>query len=208
MGFCQIADMEKLLQISIPAAKTDAAQRAIDEATAAIKNYCRQVLELVVDDEITLDSIGARQLLLPQMPVISVSEVVEDDELLVVDDDYILAGNGILYRVGQRWAKGPQIIEVTYSHGYCLPTDLPAIIGDVLPDDIISVCTRAASRSYQAGLKAEELAGIPGIRSTSLGDYAVGFGDESGYSGESALGASGAPILLRSEKHILDMYRV
>jgi len=208
MGFCQIADMEKLLQISIPAAKTDAAQRAIDEATAAIKNYCRQVLELVVDDEITLDSIGARQLLLPQMPVISVSEVIEDDDLLVVDDDYILAGNGILYRVGQRWAKGPQIIEVTYSHGYCLPTDLPAIVGDVLPDDIIGVCTRAASRSYQAGLKAEELAGIPGIRSTSLGDYAVGFGDESGYSGESALGASGAPILLRSEKHILDMYRV
>lgn len=207
MGFCLIADIEEFLQITIPSEKAAAAQRAIDEATAAIKNYCRQKLELVEDDEVTLDSLGAYTLNLPEMPVVEVSEVIEDEETLTEGDDYVLLPSGILRRLNQRWTRGYQIIVVTYTHGYRLPTGTSAI-GDPLPDDIVGVCARAAGRAYQAGLRAEEQGGIPGVRSTSLGDYSVGFADDSGYSGESALGASSAPILLRSEKEILDKYRI
>lgn len=208
MGFCLIADIEKFLQITIASAKASAAQRAIDEATAAIQNYCRQRLELVEDDEVTLDSPGAYTLNLPEMPVVEVSEVVEDSETLTEGDDYVLLSSGILRRLDQRWSRGYQIVTVTYTHGYRLPSDFSSVVGDPLPEDIVGVCVRAAARSYQAGLRAEEQGGIPGVRSTSLGDYSVAFGEDSGAGGESALGASSAPILLRSEQRILDRYRI
>jgi len=207
MGFCTIEDLESFLQIDISADKRSAAQRAIDEATAKIKNYCRQYLELVEDEVITLDSIGATTLNLPQLPVIDVSEVIEDDELLVVDDDYKLGSSGILHRIGRRWASGIQNVEITYTHGY-KPEDDEISTAPVLPQDLTDVCTRAAARAYQAGLRAEELEGIPGVSATSLGDYSVSFGGEQAYAGESALGASVAPFLLQSEKRILNAYRV
>jgi len=207
MGFCTVEDVEIFLQIDIPAGKREAAQRAIDEATAKIKNYCRQYLELVEDETITLDSIGASTINLPELPVIDVSEVVEDDELLVVDDNYKLGSSGILHRIGRRWASGIQNIEITYTHGYKAEDDYSST-APVLPQDFIDVCTRAAARAYQAGLRSEELEGIPGVAATSLGDYSVSFGGEQAYAGESALGASVAPFLLQSEKRILNTYRV
>lgn len=206
MGFCTVADLELLLQIEISAAKWTAAERAIDEATAAIRNFCRQTLTYVADDEITLDCPGGTRLVLPELPVIEVSEVVEDGTTLDVDDDYKLGQHGILHRIGATWAKGVQIIEVTYSHGYYLDEDY---VDDTLPQEIIDVCTRAAARAYQAGLRAEEVEGVPGVQATSLGDYSVTFGSEqSGGAGESVLGASASPMLLRTEKEMLNKYRM
>ncbi|HUW11701.1 MAG TPA: hypothetical protein VM537_18365 [Anaerolineae bacterium] len=207
MGFCEIADLEKFLQIDIPAAKEDSAQRAIDEATAAIQNYCHQQLELVENDVITLDSIGGTRLFLPELPIIEVSEVVEDGETLTVDDDYKVNPRfGIVHRVDVSWASGIQIIEVTYTHGYRLNDDYA--VGDLMPEDIVQICARAAARAYQAGLRAEEVAGVPGVQATSLGDYSVQFGSEQSGAGEAVLGASASPILLRSERDLLNRYRV
>jgi hypothetical protein len=90
---------------------------------------------------------------------------------------------------------GIQIIEIVYDHGFA-----------VIPDDIISIATRAASRAYQAGLRAEEMSGISGVTALSLGDYSVSFGGEG--AGEGVLGASAAPLLLKSEKERLDKYRL
>jgi len=194
MVFCTVADIEHFLQIAVPAAKTDAANRAIVEATAAIQNYCHQVLE-AVGETITLDCIGGPRILLPELPVTAVISVVEDGDLLLVDDDYKLGEHGILYRIGAYWTVGIQIIAITYDHGYA-----------VLPDDIISIATRAASRAYQAGLRAEEMSAIPGVTALSLGDYSVSFGGEG--AGEGVLGASAAPLLLKSEKERLDRYRL
>ena len=66
---------------------------------------------------------------------------------------------------------------------------------------------RAAARAYQAGLRAAEVEGVPGVASKSLGDYSVSYAGEGGGAGESVLGASAAPILLRSEKELLNRYR-
>jgi hypothetical protein len=210
MGFCTIADLEAFLQITIPSgAKTTSAERAITEATAAIRNYCRQQIDLVEDDTITLDCIGGRTLPLLELPVVEVVEVIEDDEALTEDDDYKLGAGGLLYRVGSKWPSGPQIVQVTYSHGYKLADDYTApAAAELIPDDIVQVCVRAASRAYQAGLRADEVEGVPGVQATGLGDYSVQFGAEASGSGENSLGASAAPILLRSEKAILDKYRV
>ena len=197
MDFCIVADMENFLQIPIPAAKIASAQRAIAEATEAIKNYCHQVIERVTDDVVTLDCRGGVWLYLPEMPVISVAAVIEDGETLVVNDDYKLGQHGILYRIGSLWAEGIQIVTVTYTHGYV-----------TLPDDIVGVCVRAAARAYQAGLRAAELGGLAGVASMSLGDYSVSFGTEGGGGiSEGVLGASAARMLLLSEKDALNRYR-
>ena len=195
--FCTLADMEALLQVTVPAEKLASATAAIVEARAAIQAYTGQVLEAVEDDEISFDGAGGVRILLPELPVTEVATVLEDDEALVVDDDYKLGQHGILHRIGGRWASGVQNIVVTYSHGYAT---IPQIIADV--------CARAAARRYQAGLRASESDAVPGVQAKSLGDFSVTFAGEGGGAGEGTLGASAAPMLLRSEKESLDRFRV
>ena len=196
--FCTKQDVENLLQIEITAKdKIASCARAIGEATVAIRNYCHQYIEWVADDEITLDCAGGSRLFLPELPVTEVSAVVEDGEVLDEDDDYKLGQHGILHRVGCDWKAGIQIITITYPHGHA-----------TLPDDVVAVATRAAARSYQAGLKASETQGVPGVASKGLGDYSVSFASEAGGGvGEGLMGVSGARMLLLSEKDILDRYR-
>lgn len=197
--FCTVEHIEEFLQVTIDgdAAKVAAAERAIRGATAAIQGYCRQTIEEVEDEEITLDCAGWTKIFLPETPVIEVSVVVEDGETLVEGTDYKLGQHGILHRLNGNWLAGVQIITITYSHGY--PT---------LPDTIEDVCTRAAARAYQAGLRAAESEAVPGVASKQLGDFSVSFGSETGGGNEGVLGASAAPTLLRSEKEELDRYRI
>ncbi len=195
-AFCTVADLEAFLQITI-AYDSAAAERAIREASAAIENYCHQVLYAVSGDQIILDCNGGTKIFLPELPVTEVIEVLEDGALLVVDDDYKLGQHGVLHRIGANWKSGIQVIQVTYSHGYA-----------TIPEDIASVCTRAAARTYQAGLRAAELAGVPGVQGTTLGDYSVNYGSEGSGGTPNMLGASAAPLLLPSERRILDRYRM
>jgi hypothetical protein len=197
--FATIADIEAFLQLTITTpVQTASAAMALKDASAAIRNYTHQYLDYVADEDITLDSTGGTRLFLPQLPVLSVASVIEDGETLVVDDDYKLGLFGILHRMGNRWVSGIQLITVTYTHGYL-----------TIPDDIVAVCVRAASRAYQAGLKAADSEGIPGIASKQLGDFSVSFQSEGGGGvGEGVLGASAARLLLLSEKDILNAYRI
>jgi len=199
--FCTKQDVENLLQIEITSdVHVASCARAISEATEAIRNYCHQYIELVTDDAITLDCAGGTRLFLPELPVVSVAAVVEDEEALTVDDDYKLGQYGILHRVSCDWTTGIQIITVTYTHGYDAY--------DSLPDDIVAVATRAAARAFQAGLKASGTEGVPGISAKSLGDFSVSYASAAGGGvGEGLMGVSGARMLLLSEKDILDRYR-
>lgn len=197
--FCTVQDVADLLQVEIAdAAQMLSCQRAITEATAAIRNYCHQTIELVEDAEWTFDvSHACWRLFLPELPVISVTSVVEDGEPLDEDDDYKLANYGQVVRVGQRWTAGIQIVTVTYTHGY-----------EEIPDDVAAVCTRAAARRFQAGLRSADADAIPGVASKSLGDFAVSFvGETGGGMGEGVMGASAARMLLLSEKDMLNRYR-
>lgn len=196
-NFATAADVEAFLQIVLDTPeKADAVERALTAATAAIRNYTKQHLSRVVGETITLDA-GGYRLLLPELPVIAVSAVVEDGTTLTADTDYKLGQYGILYRIGRPWACGIQIVQVTYTHGY-----------DPLPDDIVDVATRAAARVYQAGLRAAEHDGLPGISSKSLGDFSVSFASDAGGGvGEGMMGASAARALLLSEKDLLNRYR-
>lgn len=195
--FASVSDVAAFLQIDIEEpAELAAAQRALVEATGAIRNYCRQYLTLVEDEVIALDGRGGTRLFLPQLPVVEVALVVEDGETLTVDDDWVLGDYGILHRLGgYRWVQKVRGVVVTYSHGY-----------EDLPDDIVSVATRAAARAYQSGLRAAEQEGVIGVQAKGLGDYSVQFGNESVMEG--SMGASAARMLLMSEKEVLNEYRV
>jgi len=200
--FATIADIEAFLQIEITEADEIAsAVRALGEATAAIRNYCRQYLSLVEGEVIVLDAPRGRRLFLPELPVVELSQVVEEGVTLVANTDYRLDGSGMLHRLkGNVWKldgdmEGLQNIEITYSHGY-----------DPIPDDIVVVCTRAASRAYQAGLRATDSEGVAGVASKSLGDYSVAFQQEGVQEG--TMGASAARMLLMSEKDLLDKFRI
>lgn len=196
--FCTIADMAAFLQITIPA-DSEAAARAILEASAAIQNHCRQQLALVEDEAYIFDVPGYRtKLFLPELPVTEVSAVVENGTALVADDDYKLGRGGILYRLGgYYWYPGVQTVTVTYSHGYA-----------TIPQDVKDICVRAASRSYQSGLKAAQEEGLPGVQATQLGDYSVTYAEPASGSGGGGLGASAAPLLLPSEMRVLGPYRL
>lgn len=198
--FATVEDIEAFLQVDITTAKQIAsAQRALTEATHAIKNYTKQHLEAVADEEVTFDvPAGTRMLFLPELPVTALTEVVEDGETLTVDDDYKLGNYGILHRIDQDWEEGIQIVTVTYSHGY-----------SEIPQDIVDVATRAAARAYQLGLRSAEDGGVPGVASKSLGDFSVAYSSAGDFSvGEGVMGASAARFLLMSEKDILDDYRI
>jgi len=200
-GFCSLEDIEEFLQVTLSTTtQISSAIRAIDEATVAIQNYTHQEIEQTEDDEITLDCAGySSKLFLPQLPVTEVSEVVEDDETLTEgsDEDYQLGQWGILHRVSANWAAGIQNITVTYTHGYA-----------TIPDDIVAVCTRAAARAYQAGLRAAEVEAVPGVSAESLGDHSVTYSAEGGGGvSEGVLGASASRMLLLSEKDVLNRYR-
>ena len=178
----------------------DSLDRAILAATAAIRNYTKQVISYVSEDTIALDGTGNARMFIPEHPVLAVDSVTEDGELLVQGTDYEVSANyGILYRINnKKWAQGYGNIEIVYSHGYV-----------VIPDDIVDVATRAASRMYQAGLRASDTGGIAGVTAKSLGDFSVSYsGEHGGGAGEGVMGASASRPLLMSEKDLLNNYRI
>jgi len=193
--FCTVQDLENLLQVDIPTEKTTSAEAAIKSATEAIRNYCHQYISAKTNETLYIDGNGKTRLFLPELPVTGITSVADGLETLTADDDYKLGQYGVLYRLGGNvWTEGIQNIKIVYSHGY-----------DPIPDDIVSVCARAASRVYQAGLKSEAMNGIA-VQSLGLGDYSVTYGQEN--IGEGYAGVSGVRLLLMSEKDILNRYRL
>lgn len=194
--FATIDDVELVLMREITEAnEISAVNFHLGVVSDTIREYVEQEIDYVADEAIVLNGpLNTRSLLLPQIPVVSVSSITENDELLVAGDDYILdPGDGIVYRVGRSWTWGIQNIDVVYSHGY-----------ETIPNSLVGVCARAASRLFQAGLKAADVDGIPGVASKSLGDFSVSYAVETG---EGTTGASSARVLLYSEKDILDKFK-
>jgi len=194
-NFATTADMELVLQQAIPADKEDAAEFALLTASMAVRNYCRQLIHLVADDVVRLWAPHGRLLFLPELPVVSVASVTENDVALTANDDYVLQDYAVLYkRTGfKRLWNNPVVVQ--YTHGYA-----------DIPDDIRVVTARAASRLYQAGLRAAESAGVPGLVSKSLGDFSVTYGGENAVEGTT--GVTAARTLLLSEKDLLNRFRV
>jgi hypothetical protein len=145
----------------------DAALAAVDAASEVCRTIAEQTFNQVDDEDIVLDGTGTDALLLPEFPVIDIMDVTENDEPLVVTDDYKLNSNGILFRmptvvengsvqtVRRSWLCGRQNIAVTYSHGYA-DADLPR--------DVRMVALSLAARIYQQGPAVFETLGQTSVR--------------------------------------------
>ena len=151
-------DLEELAAFLSPRAPRDLsgdvlAQVAIEAACGAIRTTTEQELDLVEDDTASfLCGEGRRELILPQMPVLSIEAVRLDQEPIT---DWILTGAGILRRTSTNgtvpvWIAG--VVEVDYSHGF-----------DPMPAELRLLALTLAGRAYQQGTARQESTGSSSI---------------------------------------------
>ncbi|MFC5997113.1 hypothetical protein ACFQE5_23145 [Pseudonocardia hispaniensis] len=131
----------------------------LDMAGDAIRAETRQILDEVVDDELTIDRPGGGRILcLPELPVTAVSAVVEHGVALTHGVDYTWAGSGVLTRIGRCWPTEQRAVTVTYTHGYP-PRRRPGILRTVAlqiagravinPEQVTQLSIGDYSRSWQ-----------------------------------------------------------
>jgi hypothetical protein len=126
-------------------------------ASRRFRGQVGHVVDLVVDDEVTLDGNGRESLLLPVWPTTAVTSVVLDGELLVEGTDYTWSDAGMLRRLGCLcWPDRLRCLVVTYSHGW-----------DPIPEDIQEVVIDQARTMDTV---------VPGVQSRAVGGQSVTFG--------------------------------
>lgn len=148
-AFISRADLGAYLRRDLSA--DDLATIAVNAASQIVRTRTRQTLSLVEDETLTFAIVGeARDLLLPELPIIDVDEVRIDDE---VELDWRLSENGILTLTGScSWRTTPAMVEVDYSHGF-----------EVVPDDLRLVALTVAARIYEQGTARQEATGSSSI---------------------------------------------
>ncbi|MGA4864106.1 hypothetical protein ACPB9J_15815 [Streptomyces lavendulocolor] len=175
--FATAADLAAVTQADIAA---EAAELALASASAVIRRWTRQTITRVVDDVVTLRVLTEQELVLPQRPVVSVSQVRVNGLVL---QDWVLSGDRLLRTGGWRRLPGtttypdPGLVEVTYTHGWV----------DV-PDDVRAVCLDLAAMS---------VTNPSGLRSVAIDDYSRTFAAET----------LGSGTLSDSHREILRDYR-
>ena len=147
-------------------------------ATDAACDICRDVAGQTFNagtSTILLDGTGTDALLLPELPVSAAGTVLVAGGTVT---DYVLNGNGILFRkqtgtdvdytdmiTPLRWPTGRQNIQVTYSHGYASAD---------LPRSVRMVALAVAARLVVQGPALQETVGESSVRyavaSTDLTD--------------------------------------
>lgn len=152
------------LGVTFTDAQAERAQLLLELASGAIQRFTRQTIELVEDDVAVLHGTWKAGLVLPQVPVVSVSTVELDIEgVLTEDTDWSFDGQRTLWRgvvptgtAGRSWGGDTQKITVTYTHGW-----------EEIPAEIRAVCLQIAARSYR---------NPGGVSAESVGQYSVTYG--------------------------------
>jgi hypothetical protein len=156
--FATAAELAAVLQAPVDSA---AAELALASASAAIRRWTRQSITRVVDDAVTLRVIDCNELVLPQRPVVSVSEVRVNSLVL---NDWVLSGDRLLRTGGWHRLPGtttypdPGLVQVTYTHGW-----------EEIPDDVRAVCLDLASAT---------MANPSMLRQETIDDYSRTFASE------------------------------
>ncbi|MFE7899176.1 mobile element protein [Streptomyces sp. NPDC057424] len=130
---------------------------ALRAATRRFRGAVGHDVDLVVDDEVTLDGNGRESLLLPVWPTTAVTSVALDGETLVEGTDYSWSEAGLLRRLGGRcWPDRLRCLDVKYSHGW-----------NPIPEDVQEVVIDQARTMYNV---------VPGVQSRAVGGQSVAFG--------------------------------
>jgi hypothetical protein len=130
---------------SFTTAETTRANGLLIRASGLVQGAVRQTIELVEDDEIHLRGSRESTILLPQRPVLDVTSVVLDGEVIPSSDFYV-EDDSIVRRCG--WGHPRMLLVVTYSHGW-----------DPIPDAIKAVVLGMVARVWPnpSGVMSERL---------------------------------------------------
>jgi hypothetical protein len=134
---------------------------ALKAATRRFRGAVGHSVDLVANDEVTLDGNGRESLLLPVWPTTAVASVELDGEALVEGTDYAWSEAGMLRRLGcLYWPDRLRCLDVVYSHGWG-PTldDIPADVQEAVIDQARTMFTV-----------------VPGVQSRAVGGQSVTFG--------------------------------
>ncbi len=127
-----VEDYESAIGTELDPVMVVRVDEALESASEAVRRHCAQTFDLVTDDEIVLDGTGTAALILPELPVVDISEVTITLTTGATETPTYSLGRhgGILRRTGWRiWPPGYGNIAVTYTHGYtAIPDDLKKVI--------------------------------------------------------------------------------
>ncbi|NEB92444.1 hypothetical protein [Streptomyces bauhiniae] len=174
-SFATAADLAAVMQAPVDA---DAAAVALASASAVIRKWARQDISLVVDDVVRLRVIDCEALVLPQRPVVSVSDVRVGSLVL---SDWVLSGDRLLRAGG--WHRlpgttsypGAGLVQVTYTHGEEDPAVARAVCLDLASSTMAnpSMLRQEAIDDYSRTFASESL-GVGSLSETHkelLADY-------------------------------------
>ena len=145
------------------------ANSMIEMACAAVRAEVSQTINVVEDDEVTLDGNGAQVLCLPELQVISVSEIALAGRVLG-EDEYDWSSSGQIWRRsrpqhrygwnpdGPVWPRVPRVVSVTYDHGWVQGS--PQL---------------EAARTVALGIAARLFRNPDALQSERIGDYSRAF---------------------------------
>ncbi|NNC10692.1 hypothetical protein HII28_02165 [Planctomonas sp. JC2975] len=146
-------------------------------ASGMVRDALQQALDAIQDDIVTLDPINGAYIVLPELPVVSVTQLeifdatqgtwtTVDPSLYTVSTRLgIIAGRP---GCGVFWPPSPGSWRVTYSHGFV--TDSTPIDGFAqLPSSILGVVLGVAARAYSSPVS---------IESERIGGYQVKYAME------------------------------
>jgi hypothetical protein len=130
---------------------------ALRAATRRFRGAVGHDVDLVADDDVTLDGNGRESLLLPVWPTTDVASVMLDDELLVDGTDYSWSEAGVLRRLGGSvWPDRLRCVKAVYTHGW-----------GSIPGDIQEAVIDQARTTFTV---------VPGVQSRAVGGQSVTFG--------------------------------
>lgn len=151
------------LALSDEAALTTLIGDLNDQASETVDDYCGRDFQQhgTVETPVTvkLDGNGREKIRLPGFPIISVSSVTLDGEVLTEGTDYdVLVASGILERVDFGvWRRGKRNLEVNYVYGHATP---PASIVGVVEDLVAGALTHAARNRAVKGASSMSMDGF------------------------------------------------
>lgn len=154
-----VTDVEALAGRPLDASDAVVVPRLLDMASGLVRGYCRQQLDRVTNDTVTLSRAWEQDLILPERPVINVASVAIGGVPLTAGSWTWNAAGDLFrsFRFGSPdatdfyydygYGYGP--VTVTYTHGY-----------SPVPDDIVAIVAGAVSAQlYNPGGALREMIG-------------------------------------------------
>jgi hypothetical protein len=165
-------ELSAYMRLSIAETDAPAAEQALQLAKSIVQGEVGSRIEETAETYTFRPSPRQEFLVLPHFPVVDVTSVTEDGDLLIEDDDYSWSESGLLLRATGEWWGG--VIVVEYMYGF---SEIPGFVRAV----VLSIASRCFRGSSSSGVVSSESDTVGNV--THSVNYATS-DDSSGFIGE------------------------